>query len=389
MTFRDQSIAAPNVGTQILERWRGLLESGVLRPGRKQRKTRLRFTAAELRSELATKVIAPEAVLAGISQVFAEHFVRGTLSEEGLARPESILVLGASGSGKSLVISEAAAFCQIPTVHCSGPSMTAEGIRGQSVSSALHTLTVATGEAPRAGDSSSPRSLVQAQRGVLVVDEVCKLDPSAKGRGTTYGTEVMNALLRVCDGCNYQVETKIGHSEISYSFNTSKLLIVFAGAFEGITGIVAKRLGIASRIGFAQASSMSEAELYSHVIKADLLAFGFSEQFLGRINRIFVLPSHSLTSLRLILANPISSPLARQRKMLESVGVGLEVTDGAIDLLAEEAFRRARTSGMGARLLSDLVEEVLAEVKYVAMSYGPLDISITSDHVSRILSRSA
>jgi len=374
MTARDTS---PSQEDPYLDRWRLLREMGVIRRGGSQRTALAGFTGAQIFRHLQAHVVAPPKVLRGFGQACFEHVLRGELAWEPSTRPEGILVLGPPGSGKTWMVSRAASFCKVPYVHASAPAMVPEGIVGLSVGTLLHSLkesSIDAGEedpAPARGRRPSPH------RGILCIDEICKL-----GQGSTYGAEVMNSLLRVADGATYQVEIKKGHDPLSYGFDTSRLLLVYAGAFEGITRIVARRLG-GSRIGFERNRKLSEAELYLQVTKADLLEFGFSGQFLGRISQIFIMPPHTKESLRGILANPHASPLARQRRMLKSAGVGLEVEEDALDLLADIAHRRSVTSPTGgARLLADLLEQVLGEVKYVATNFGPMDICLTRDLVA-------
>jgi ATP-dependent Clp protease ATP-binding subunit ClpX len=378
------ALAEPAGEEAPLERWRLLRDMGVIRKGGCPRTALVGFTGAELYRHLQQAVVAPPEVLRGFSQNCFEHFLRGELDGDASSRPEGVLVLGPSGSGKTWLVSRAAAFCQVPHVHASAPSMVPEGIVGLSVGNLLNTLKEAAEADLEEDEEDRPKSRRPPKRhlrGMLCLDEICKL-----GHGSTYGAEVMNALLRVADGCRYPVELRKEHGFLSYGFDTARLLLVYAGAFEGITRIVAKRLGVASRLGFGQGRVLSEAELYLQVTKADLLAFGFSRQFLARINQVYILPPHDQASLRQILANPVASPLARQQRMLRSAGVRLEVAEDALDLLAEVAAARSGAAPMGgARLLSDLLERVLGEVKYVSTNYGPMDIHCTRELVAMAL----
>jgi ATP-dependent Clp protease ATP-binding subunit ClpX len=359
---------------------------GVIRPGGHRRSSILGITGADLYHHLQEQVAAPAGVLRGFAQACYEHCLRGELPWEASARPEGILVLGPSGSGKTWLVSTAARFCRIPYVHAALPAMVPEGIVGLGVGTLLHSLDRDTedDDGPAlAGSHRHPSD--QAQRGILCIDEICKLIPGSRDRSATYAAEVLNALLRVADGSKYPVEVRNGQSHISYAFDTSRLLLVYAGAFEGITRIVAKRLG-AARIGFAGSHGLDDAELYRQATRADLQEYGLSGQFLGRISRIFILPAHTRQSLRRILASPSASPLARQKRMLETAGVGLDVDEDALDLLAEIAERRSARSGVGgARLLSDLVEQTLGEVKYAATNFGPMDIHCTREWVAMVL----
>ena len=260
------------------------------------------------------------------------------------------LFLGPTGSGKSLLVRELAAYLGVPVAICSATTLSEVGYMGDSVDSLMLSLAAAAGG-----------KLDRAQRGIVFLDEVDKLRRASDVGRDVSGEGVQNALLTLLDG----IPVRFKRGEQTVEMDSSRVLFVFAGAFAGLPGIVRARLQPAKRsaLGFggepqAEAPRLGAAEAYARVQPEDLVEFGLIPELVGRLTTISVVEPLGLPELVRILRDVEGAPFERERKHFRRHGVRLELTDDAGEALA----RRARDAGTGARGLSRLLGEVLAPI---------------------------
>ena len=268
----------------------------------------------------------------------------------------NILLIGPTGSGKTLLVQALAKALNVPVVIGDATTFTEAGYVGDDVESLLVKLCLASG-----GDFG------RAQNGVVFIDEIDKL----AGRTSTVrdigGEGVQHALLKMIEGFVSFIPTKLGPrhpGEETEPFDTTGVLFICGGAFPGLEEIISRRLGrSAGGFGFGTARDehpVEEGDLLRHVLPEDLQAFGMIPEFVGRLPIIATLDDLGEAELARILSDPKNALLKQYRKLLRLQGADLDFTPDAINEIARLAHER----GVGARGLRAVVEEVIENILF-------------------------
>jgi ATP-dependent Clp protease ATP-binding subunit ClpX len=281
--------------------------------------------ADALRTALARRVHGQDEAIDALSVALYRHRER--------CHRGAVLVRGSTGCGKSLMISEGAALLGLPVVHASAASLVPEGVYGPSISSIFLDVFERSG-----------RNLDRAQRGIVLLDEIDKLTMDSS---TKYGSIVLAQLLRVIDGCNYQLVSDKRDFTL-HTIDTSSMLFVLAGAWMG------SESAPDSRVGFAIDGS---AGIHKACPSADQ-CLGIAPELLGRISSTIHLRPLSTHVLREILTDPATTPLALISEHLEERGSVLSVDGRVIDRWVSKAF----ADGLGARGLQQQADEALRPI---------------------------
>ena len=274
----------------------------------------------------------------------------------------NILLIGPTGSGKTLLAETLARTLEVPFAICDATSLTESGYVGEDVENILLRLI-------QAADWDIPK----AEQGIIYIDE---LDKIARKEGVNRsitrdvaGEGVQQELLKIIEGCVANVPPQGGrkhpHQEM-LQINTRNILFICGGAFDGLQEIISKRVSSGSSMGFlAQNQDRSDKNgngtaTLEQVTPEDLLQFGFIPELVGRLPVVSALQPLDREDLVRVLIEPKNAIVKQYQRLFQLDDVELEFTDDALAAAAE----RALTYQTGARVLRHIVEDALMEVMY-------------------------
>ena len=316
---------------------------------------------AEIKKVLDEYVIGQEEAKKTLSVAVYNHYKRINnldLIDDIEIQKSNILLLGPTGCGKTLLAQTLAKILDVPFAIADATTLTEAGYVGEDVENILLKLIQA-----------ADYDIERAQKVIIYIDEIDKITRKSENPSITRdvsGEGVQQALLKIVEGTIASVPPQGGRKHPHQEFiqiNTSNILFICGGAFEGLENIIKDRVG-KKAIGFgAQIDSkkdIDKSEIFKQLLPQDLLKFGLIPEFVGRLPIIATLDGLTREALIDIVTKPKNALVKQYKKLVELDGVDLEFEQEALESIVDKAIER----NTGARGLRSIIEEIMRDIMY-------------------------
>lgn len=314
----------------------------------------------EIADKLSEYVIGQEKAKKLLAVAVYNHYKRinaKDVKDDVELQKSNIVMVGPTGSGKTYLAQTLAKILDVPFAIADATALTEAGYVGEDVENILLKLIQA-----------ADYDIEKAKRGIIYIDEIDKISRKSDNPSITRdvsGEGVQQALLKIIEGTVANVPPQGGrkHPQQEFiEFDTSNVLFICGGAFDGIEKVIQRRMG-EKVIGFNKTIASSKTDdphILDKIQAEDLLHYGLIPEFIGRVPIIATLDELSIEALSNIITKPKNALVKQYQKLLEYDGVELEVEDEAVKLIAQ----KAREKKTGARGLRAIFEEIMTDVMY-------------------------
>ena len=316
----------------------------------------------QIKQGLDKYVIGQDEAKIALSVAVYNHYKRilsGNKIDDVEIQKSNILLLGPSGTGKTLLAQTLAKMLNVPFAIADATTLTEAGYVGEDVENILLRLIQA-----------ADYNIEKAQIGIIYVDEIDKITRKSENPSTTRdvgGEGVQQALLKILEGTVASVPPQGGRKHPHQEFipiDTKNILFICGGAFDGIEKHIAKRTSETGTLGFGGTVKTKKEEEISKVLKKvepdDLVKFGLIPEIIGRLPVISVLSALDKDALIRVLKEPKNSLIKQYQALFGLDNVELEITDEALEMIAEKAIQRKS----GARALRSIFEDCLMDAMF-------------------------
>lgn len=316
----------------------------------------------EIKAYLDDYVVGQERAKKALSVAVYNHYKRISSNEatkdDVEIQKSNILLLGPTGSGKTFLAQTLAKFLNVPFAIADATTLTEAGYVGEDVENILLRLI-----------QNADYDIERAEKGIIYIDEIDKIARKSENPSITRdvsGEGVQQALLKILEGTVASVPPQGGRKHPHQEFiqiNTSNILFICGGAFDGVDKIIEKRTR-KSTMGFGADIQSKEnkdvGSLFKEIEPSDLLKFGLIPEFVGRLPIVVTLDSLDNDALVNILSKPKNALVKQYKKLFELDNVELEFTDKALKAIANKAIERKT----GARGLRSIIEDIMTEIMF-------------------------